>query len=98
MKMMASRPRHRRTHTPTAEPQQQPFAQRELVKAISVSDGYLSLKSAAEYLDAKPRGFDQFVRKHGVPYVLYGRCRRFKKSDLDKALKTLSERQRDQRR
>ena len=62
-----------------------------------MSDGYLSTKSAAAYLDATPRGFDQFVRRHGIPYVLYGRCRRFKKVDLDKALKTLSERAREAR-
>lgn len=53
---------------------------------------YLSTKEAADYLGVKPRGFDQFVRRHGVPCLRYGRIRKFKRETLDRVLKTMAER------
>lgn len=55
---------------------------------------YLSAKQAAEYLGTTYRGFDAFVRRHGVPFVWYGAHRRFTKADLDKVLETMAERRR----
>ena len=51
---------------------------------------YLTTKEAAEYLRTTVGGFDAFVRRHGVPYVRYGRHRRFLKETLDRVLKTMT--------
>lgn len=59
-----------------------------------MSDGYLSTKHAAEYLDLSVRAFDQAVRRHGIPCKRIGRLRRFVKADLDRALDAMSRRPR----
>lgn len=50
---------------------------------------YLSAKQAADYLGVTYRGFDQFVRRHGVPHLRYGRHRRFTTQTLDRVLQTM---------
>ena len=47
---------------------------------------YLSARQAAEYLGVTYRGFDQFVRRHGVPHLRYGAHRRFTAHALDRVL------------
>jgi excisionase family DNA binding protein len=55
-----------------------------------MASGYLTAKEAAEYVGTSYRGFDQFVRRHGVPHVRYGRRRRFTKATLDRVLQTMA--------
>lgn len=57
-----------------------------------MSDGYLSARSAAAYLDLTYKAFDQAVRRHGIPCKRLGRLRRFLKADLDRALDAMSQR------
>lgn len=52
--------------------------------------GYLAAKDAAAYLGVSYRGFDQFVRRHGVPYKLYGRKRLFTREALDRVVATMA--------
>lgn len=55
-----------------------------------MSAGYLTAKQAAEYVGTTYRGFDAWVRRHGVPCVRYGRHRRFTKDAIDRVLKTMA--------
>lgn len=48
---------------------------------------YLTARQAADYLGVTYRGFDQFVRRHGVPCVRYGRHRRFQPATLDRFMR-----------
>lgn len=57
-----------------------------------MTDGYLSARSAAAYLDLTYRAFDQAVRRHGIPHERLGRLRRFRKADLDNVLKAMRQR------
>ena len=57
-----------------------------------MSAAYLSTKEAAAYLGVSVRGFDQFVRRHGVPHVRYGRHRKFTIATLDRVLSTMAQR------
>lgn len=50
---------------------------------------YLTTQQAADYLGVTYKGFDHFVRRHGVPYLKYGRHRRFTKQTLDRVLQTM---------
>lgn len=50
-----------------------------------MTDGYLSARHAAAYLDMSYAAFDQMVRRQGIPHKRYGRIRRFLKSDLEAA-------------
>lgn len=54
----------------------------------------LTTKEGAEYLKTTPRGFDQWARRHGVPYLKYGAHRRYEKTTLDKVLATMARRDR----
>ncbi len=51
---------------------------------------YLTAPEAADYLGVTYRGFDQLVRRHGVPHVRYGRIRKFKRDVLDRVLATMA--------
>lgn len=55
-----------------------------------MSEGYLTAREAAAYVGTTYRGFDVFVRRHGVPHVRYGRNRRFQKATLDRVLRTMT--------
>ena len=57
-----------------------------------MSDGYLTAKEAAAYVGTTYRGFDVFVRRHGVPCRWYGNRRRFRKETLDAVLKLRGQR------
>lgn len=50
----------------------------------------LTAREAAAYLRTTYRGFDVFVRRHGVPHERYGRKRLFRRAVLDRVLKTMS--------
>jgi excisionase family DNA binding protein len=52
--------------------------------------GYLTAKDAAAYLGVSYRGFDQFVRRHGVPFKRYGRKRLFTRASLDRVVETMA--------
>lgn len=52
--------------------------------------GYLNAREAAEYLGVTYRSFDQWVRRHGVPHVRYGRVRKFKRDTLDRVLTAMA--------
>ncbi len=54
------------------------------------SAAYLSAKQAAAYVGVTYRGFDQFVRRHGVPCERYGRKRLFKREALERVFKTMA--------
>ncbi len=57
---------------------------------VRTMTGYLTTRQAADYLGTTYRGFDRFVRRHGVPCVRYGRHRRFQPATLDKVLRTMA--------
>lgn len=50
---------------------------------------YLTARQAAAYLGVTYKGFDCFVRRHGVPHLRYGRHRRFTAQTLDRVLQTM---------
>ena len=52
--------------------------------------GYLARASAAKYLDMTPKGFDQWVRRHGVPCKYIGRTRRFSIQKLEQVVNALT--------
>jgi excisionase family DNA binding protein len=54
-----------------------------------MSSRYLTAREAAEYLGVTYRGFDVWVRRHGVPCVRYGRVRKFTRESLDAVLRTM---------
>lgn len=54
--------------------------------------GYLTAKQAAEYVGVTYRGFDVFVRRHGVPHDRYGRKRLFRKDTLDRVFRAMARR------
>jgi excisionase family DNA binding protein len=54
------------------------------------NDGYMTAREAAAYVGSTYRGFDVWVRRHGVPHVRYGRNRRFSKAKLDQVLRTMA--------
>lgn len=56
--------------------------------------GYMSARQAAEYLGRTYKGFDEFVRRHGVPHERYGRDRLFTKDTLDQMVKAMARRPR----
>lgn len=51
---------------------------------------YLSAREAAAHLGKSYRGFDQWVRRHGVPYKRYGRDRMFTVETLDRVMATMA--------
>jgi len=55
-----------------------------------MSADLLTTKEAAVYLRVTYRGFDVFVRRHGVPCERYGRKRLFRRATLDRVIKTMS--------
>lgn len=54
-----------------------------------IESPYLTTQQAAAYLGVTYKGFDHFVRRHGVPCLRYGRHRRFTKQTLDRVLQTM---------
>lgn len=62
-----------------------------------MSDTYLTAKEAAAYVGTTYRGFDQWVRRHGVPCKRYGRHRRFTRTQLDKVLEVMARRHEETR-
>ena len=58
----------------------------------TAGDGYMSARDAAAYVGTTYRGFDQWVRRHAVPHVRYGRHRRFSPATLDRVLRTMQQR------
>ena len=57
-----------------------------------MNTGYLTAKEAAAYVGSTYRGFDAWVRRHGVPCKRYGRHRRFQKETLDRVMDAMSRR------
>lgn len=53
---------------------------------------WMGLVEAAKYVGATPDGFDAFVRRHHVPFVLYGRHRKFSADTLDRFMEVLAQR------
>lgn len=51
---------------------------------------YLNARQAAEHLGKTYRGFDSWVRRHGVPCKRYGRERLFTIAQLDRVLSTMA--------
>lgn len=51
---------------------------------------YLTAAEAATYLRTTYKGFDHFVRRHGVPCVRRGRIRLFSQDTLDRVLRTMA--------
>lgn len=52
---------------------------------------WMGLLDAAKYVGATPRGFDVFVRRHRVPFVAYGRHRKFSAETLDRFMEMLKD-------
>ena len=55
----------------------------------------LTAREAAAYCGQSYRGFDQFVRRHGVPCDWWGGQRRFRRETLDRVRKAMTERHAD---
>lgn len=62
-----------------------------------MTDGYLSARHAAEFLDMSYAAFDQAVRRLGIPCKKFGRLRRFRKADLERVMDAMSQRPRRKR-
>ena len=58
----------------------------------------LTSHEAAEYLRTTWKGFDNWVRRHGVPCERFGRKRLFRRSVLDRVIRVMAERQEYRRR
>jgi excisionase family DNA binding protein len=59
---------------------------------MSATAGYLTAREAAAYVGATYRGFDMWVRRHGIPCVRYGNRRRYSKDQLDRVLRMMAQR------
>jgi excisionase family DNA binding protein len=55
-----------------------------------MSADLLTAHEAAMYLRTTYRGFDAWVRRHGVPCERYGRKRLFRRATLDRVIKTMA--------
>lgn len=54
------------------------------------TDGCLTAREAAAYCRTTYRGFDAWVRRHGIKAMRYGRHRRFTKEQLDLVMKRMA--------
>jgi len=54
--------------------------------AIAIASDLLTVEQAAEYLGVKPQTLAAWRcnRRYPLPYVLVGRCVRYRRADLDK--------------